>query len=379
MSLYLMVDHEYEKLLAMADKLNGTDAETAAAAAIGATPISYRRGVAEIEIAGVLEPERVAAYDRWGIKHTAYSDIRAQVADAVSSGAKKIVFNVNSGGGNVFGMLQTMKEIAAARNSGIETEARVSGLMASAAYMIGAQSEKIVATSEADIIGSIGVVRSAVSFPFLKQITNHESPNKRPNLETDEGLAVVKDELSDIYNVVMPHVAKARGVTMEKINSYWGKGGTMTAKTALARGMINMIQDPKPAGRSGVTKGHTEMDMATLKAEHPDLYSQVFNAGKDAGAAEFKELAEAHIALAEASGAMDRAIEDIKSGTPVGPKVYAFHTAEGIKQSQIKARGDEAPPAVGEGDDAQAAAHDEKDDSEDVVKAFAEAGLEVEL
>lgn len=374
-----MVDHEYEKLMALADKFSATDAASAAAALQGPTPMRINRNVAEIEIAGVLEPERIGAYDRWGIKHTAYSDIRAQVADAVSSGVKKIVFKVNSPGGNVLGMLQAMKDIASARKSGIKTETRASGLMASAAYMLGAQSETVIATSEADIVGSIGVVRSAMTFPYFKDITNNESPNKRPDASTEEGVQAIKDELSDIYNVVMPHVAKARNTTMEKINSDWGKGGTMTAKTALARGMIDVIEEPKPAGRSGVTKGKTKMDMATLKAEHPDLYKAAFEAGKEAGAAEFKEMAEAHLSLAEASGAMDRAVEDIKAGNPVGPKVFAFHNAEGIKRAQIQARGDEAPPAVGEGADPQVEAHASKDENADIKAAYAAAGLEVEL
>lgn len=373
MSLYLMVDHEYEKLMALADKFAATDAASAAAALQAPTPMRINRNVAEIEIAGVLEPERIGAYDRWGVKHTAYSDIRSQVADAVLSGVKKIVFNVNSPGGNVLGMLQAMKDIASARKSGIKTETRASGLMASAAYMLGAQSETVIATSEADIVGSIGVVRSAMTFPYFKDITNNESPNKRPDASTEEGVQAIKDELSDIYNVVMPHVAKARNTTMDKINSDWGKGGTMTAKTALARGMINMIQEPKLAGRSGATKGNKTMDMATLKAEHPDLYKAAFDAGKDAGKAEFQEMAEAHITLAETSGAVERALEDIKAGNPLGPKVYAFHNAEGIKRAAIQARGDEAPPAIGEGEDQQAAAAEPAENEDDVLVGDAKA------
>lgn len=377
MTYYLMADSEYDSYMMAKQKifsLSGIENIVAK----DATPMKFNRGVAEIDIAGALEPERDAYLDFLGIKHTAYSDIRSQISAAVGMGAKKVVFNVNSPGGNVLGMMATMKDVASLSSAGIKTETRASGLMASAAYMIGSQSDKVVSTSESDIVGSIGVVRTVSNFPWWKDVTNHESPNKRPDANTEDGINAVKDELSDIYNVVMPHVAKARNTTIENINSNWGKGGIMTAKTALSRGMIDMIQEPKPAGRSGATNKGNAMNKEQLKAEHPDLYASVYNEGKEAGKAEFKELATAHAELAEMSGDTARALSDIKAGNDVTPSCTVHHTKMVINKKMISARDDESPAPVGDGDDAQAQALG-NNEAEDVKKVYAELGLEVEL
>jgi ClpP class serine protease len=364
MSLYLICESESEKLIAMSAKFAAGPASDVQNALMDATPMQIHSNVAQIEIAGILEPNRVALYDYWGVKHTAYSDIESQTAQAIEDGAKSIQYNIRSGGGNVEGMLPAMKTI---KKAGIPTKASVSGLCASAAYMLASQCDSIEASSEIDILGSIGVVTSRFSYPFFKEITNSASPNKRPDVATEEGLSAVREVLDDIYGVVMPYVVKSRNTSIEKINSEWGKGGTMTAKTALSRGMIDMINERvKTAGRSGANKGKN-MDMATLKAEHPDLYNAAFDAGKEAGKAEFKELAEAHLELAEASGAMERAIEDIKAGNAVGPKVFAFHNAEGIRRAQVKARDEEAPEEISEGKDAQASANEGSEEKDDAL------------
>lgn len=366
MSLYLMADNEYDKLSSMAEKISSVDSAAASLAANGATPMQYNRGKAVISIKGVLEPERIGAYDFWGVEHTAYSDIRAQVAEAVGSGAKKIRFDIDSPGGNIMGMLQTMKDVAAARKSGIKTESVIGGTMASAAAMVGMQSEIVTSTSEADIVGSMGVVRTAINLDFIKEITNHESPNKRPDMNTKDGVDAIKDELSDIYNVVMPHVASARGVSMEKINSDWGKGGIMTAKTALSVGMIDQIKEPKPAGRSGTTKG-SNMNRDELKAQHPDLFNAVFAEGKEAGKAEFQELASTHAELAKISGDNERALSDIAAGKQAGPACTVHHTKVAANKTMIDAHQDETPAPVGEGSDPQADAHADADKNKDSV------------
>lgn len=374
MSLYLMVDREYKRLCSMIENITDFSAAVDANGnqiVCGATPMDYNRGVATIHIEGVLEPERISWYDRYGITHTAYSDIRLQVAEAVDRGAKEIRLKINSPGGNVSGLLRTMKSVYSARKSGIKIESEATDLMASAAYMIGSQANKISASDELDTIGSLGVATAMYMSDYVKHLSNHESPNKRPDLKTEEGIKSVKDELSDIYNVVMPHVAEARGVSLDKINSDWGKGGVMTAKTALSRGMIDSINETKSAGRSGTTKGMKKMDMATLKAEHPDLYKAIFDAGKEAGAADFRELATAHMQLAEMSGDKDRAIKDICEGNDITPTCQVHHTTMATKRNMVENRGKEAPDPVGEGSDPQAAANETKLEDE-ISAAYAE-------
>jgi ATP-dependent protease ClpP protease subunit len=376
MSLFLMADADYAEFKKLEARSLEIEASKIEAASQKTDHLKMERDgdTASIHINGMLTPKRIGFLDFFGRPQTVWGDVVSNVQAAESEGIKKLRVFADSGGGIVDGMFETMDAFA---DSSMEIEGIVTGQAQSAMYMLLSQADTISSTREYNWIGNIGVKAKLDDGTY---VSNTDSPNKVGSAKREDGSYAIQDSLDDLYAMILPRMARGRGKTIDEIKEKWGQGASMTAKTALSRGMIDMIEPmKKPAGRSGITKGHTKMDMATLKAEHPDLYSQVFNAGKEAGSADFKELAEAHISLAEASGAMDRAIEDIKAGTPVGPKVYAFHTAEGIKQSQIKARGDEAPPEVGEGDDAQAAAHDEKNDSEDVVKAFAEAGLEVEL
>jgi ClpP class serine protease len=358
MSLFLILDDEMKMIERLNEKIFSSDSTITASSDYSAmaTPMQWNGDTAEIDISGVLAPERNQFYDMFGIQQTAYSDIQAQLSDAVSRGAKNINFNIDSGGGDINGMLNTMKAMSALKGMGIKTKARVKGRMASAAYMLGSQADSITASSETDVIGSIGVVRSYSTSMFSKDITNHESKNKRPDIKTEEGLKAVKDELSDFYNVIMPYVADARGVSVEDINNKWGKGGVMTAKTALSKGMIDAIEDFKPASRSGVDKGYKSMNREELKATHPDLFEAILNEGKEAGKAEVKELAEAHLELARISGDKDRALEDIAAFNKVTPACTVHHTNVAAKNAAIQNRAGEAPEPVGEGDPAQNAA-----------------------
>lgn len=376
MSLYLMADSEYQEFKALEAKSLEIDAAqiVEASALASKFKMDTNGDTASIRVEGVLTPKRIGFLDFFGKPQTVWGDIQDSIIKAESQGIRNFDIYGDSGGGNVDGMFEAMDTLAA---SSMNTRVIVTGQAQSAMYMLASQAKMISATKPYNMIGSVGVKTSVDTSGT--EISNTDSPRKISGAADENGRYPAQDTLDEIYGMILPRMASGRNTTVEKINSDWGKGGTMTAKTALARGMIDMIEEPKPAGRSGVTKGKTKMDMATLKAEHPDLYKATFEAGKEAGAAEFKEMAEAHLSLAEASGAMDRAIEDIKAGNPVGPKVFAFHNAEGIKRAQIQARGDEAPPAVGEGADPQAEAHADKDESADIKAAYAAAGLEIEL
>ena len=370
MSLYLICEDESDKLISLSKRFATCPADAMNSARMDAAPMVMSKDTAHIDVSGILEPNRVSLYDYYGVKHTAYSDIAQQTAKAIDDGAKSIQYNISSGGGNVEGMLPAMKSI---KNAGVPTTAKINGLCASAAYMLASQCDSVVASSELDIVGSIGVVTSRYNFDFIKEITNTDSPNKRPDVKTEDGLSAIKEELDDIYGVVIPYVASARNTSIEKINSDWGKGGTMTAKKALSRGMIDMIAEYKPAGRSGVTKGKS-MDREQLKAEHPDLYTAIFNDGKEAGKAEFEKMATSHMKLAEMSGDYKRAMTDVSEGNEADAVCAVYHAGLAQKKTLIEAREEEKPADISAKEEETL-----KDDSEDLKKAYAEAGLEVTL
>jgi ClpP class serine protease len=319
--------------------------------------------VAHINISGVLEPERVAAYDYWGIEHTAYADIVAQTVAAKDAGAESIQYNARSGGGNIEGMLPAMKAIDGA---GIPTKMVVSGVAASAMYMLASQSNTIEATSELDIFGSFGVVTSRYVSENFVEITNSDSPNKRPDASTDDGVKAIEKELDDIFGVVVPHVARGRRTDVETVKKNFGQGGIMTAKTALAKGMIDSIYEPTAAQSNKTTAGvpaknrSDKMDRTQLKADHPELFASILLEGKEAGKKEFQAFASGHMKLAEASGDTARAIADIAAmNDPRDVECTIHHQSVAIKKAQVDARGDEAPDAIGAGDEQTMSIDDE--------------------
>lgn len=311
---------------------------------------STNGNVADINISGVLVGKKNGVAEFLGVEQTAYQDIHDSIEAAKQAGVKAINYHINSGGGELSGMYETMLAI---ENSGIPSRAIVSNGAASAAYMLATATGNISATNKMARFGSVGIIsRSRLSDNEIS-VTNNESMNKSPDLKTEEGKQVLRDQLSDVYGVVVEKIAANRGTSIENINKNYGAGIMMTAEKALKAGMIDAIEDFKPASRSGVDKGYKSMNREELKATHPDLFEAILNEGKEAGKAEVKELAEAHLELAKISGDKDRALEDIAAFNRVTPACTVHHTNVAAKNAAIQNRADDAPAPVSEGEPAQ--------------------------
>lgn len=208
---------------------------------------------AVIPVVGPLMPERSDLYDFFGIAHTAYSDIRKGVADAARHGAESIRLDINSPGGYVDGLYATMDAL---ESSPVPVVSRVSGMAASAAYMLASVTRDVKTENDLDLIGSVGVALTVRTGGGMKDFANTDSPKKRPDVGTAEGEAVIREELDDVYSVIAERIAKGRGVTVQTVNMMFGQGATMTARKALQRGMIDGIgfenSGNAPAGKKGM-------------------------------------------------------------------------------------------------------------------------------
>jgi hypothetical protein len=67
------------------------------------------------------------------------------------------------------------------------------------------------------------------------------SPNKRPDLETDEGRASIQVIVDDLGAVFAKAVADGRGISIERVISTFGQGGLVVAARAKEAGMIDEI------------------------------------------------------------------------------------------------------------------------------------------
>lgn len=304
-------------------------------------------GIASIDIKGPILPGPSAVLDFLGVEYTTYPDITSQVNEAVGRRANRIDLLVNSGGGTVEGIGGAMDAIAA---SPVKTRAVASGKMASAAYMLASQAREIQAEHELTMVGSIGVATTAVLLEGVKEIANTASPKKRPDMATEEGVAMAREPLDDIYQVLSEKMAASRGVPVETIHNDYGQGAMMTARTALQRGIIDGIISNPPHAATGAVgrQGARSMDIEQFKAEHPDVYRAVIDRGKQQGVQRERERVQAHLVAAE-GGDLEAAHAAINDGSDYNALVKAKHDAYARRAAGIVARGEEAPPAIGDG------------------------------
>lgn len=332
-------------------------------------------GVAEINIVGLLTEQP----DFWswilGEENTTYGDIAEAVklAEADPS-VKKIRYYLSSPGGTVAGLEEARNAIDQSK----KPRDVYASQAASGGYWLGvraARGGRFIATSPMATFGSIGV---AVTMMDMRsrgyvQITSTDAPNKRPDISTDEGVKVVQEELDQIHDEFANDVASARGVSREKVNVDFGRGGVMLADRALKAGMIDSViqrpdpvrvketvEDTTPPVEAGETHGGKpavqppqpglnegkKMDADKLKSEHPDLFAKVqkmgFDSGFEAGVANERDRVSAHLTLADGSGDTEYALACIKDGTgAMTASVHARHHASAMKRGALLARAED--------------------------------------
>lgn len=268
-----------------------------------------------IPVVGVLTG-RPNLFARWyGGGNTTYREIREAHARAVlDPNIEEIELYVASPGGEASSeWFATMDVIA---NSTKPVKARVSTMAASAAYGIASQAESIHAENKMTFIGSIGVAATYFVWGDEVSITSSEAPNKRPDVTTEEGKKVVRDELDQIHDIFVDFVAKGRKTDAKNVNQNYGKGGTLLADAAVKVGMIDTVGSTvsgKTAATGG-TKRVNAMDSKELQEKHPAVYQSIKAEGAAEGQKKERDRVSAHLIKGEAVGAMDIAMKAIKDG-----------------------------------------------------------------
>ena len=185
-------------------------------------------------------------------------DLNAAVNDAK---VRAILLYVDSPGGEATGIGELADMIRAANDDRKPVWAYVHGDAASAAYWLASAAGRVVMDASA-YVGSIGVVWA---WPTRKdngrsiEFVSSQSPNKRPDVETEGGKAEVQRVVDDMADVFIAAVAKYRDVSPEAVVSDFGAGGILIGAKAVAAGMADAV---------GSFEG-TLADLATEAAERP--------------------------------------------------------------------------------------------------------------
>lgn len=345
----------------------------------GSRVLTLAGNTAEVAIEGVItkSPNWLAMI--FGGGNTVYSEITAALAQAdANPEIDNIVLAIDSPGGHFDGLFDT---IAAIQQTQKPTKAVISGLGASAAYALASQADTIEATNVAARIGSVGVAATFDVDENEITITSTNAPNKRPDVTTEEGVAMVREELDAMHQIFVEAIAEGRGSTVERVNAEFGRGGTLLANEALKRGMIDSVASPTTSSTETQTTAQSggdqpekgPMDLNTLRTQHPDVYQ----AAVDAGRTEERDRVCAHLTMGEASGDMATAITAVNDGSGMTASLQAKYMAAGMNRQNVNDRQDDDDDANA-GDNATASG-DNGDNAEDVAsKVEAALGISAE-
>lgn len=313
-----------------------------------------------------------------------YAIISRQIASASENDkVEKIQLQVDSPGGAWDGMFEVLNIIKSTQKP---IEAIVYGRADSAAYGIVSQADKIVALNTASEIGSIGLVQGFFIDEEFVTITSSDAPDKRPDVGTAEGTAVIRAELDEMHREFAKIIAEGRAaatgrpITEQIVNSDFGRGGTMLAEAGLAAGMIDEIQpaperisnarffqtsgaDSSSAPGSIKNTGKKNMDLNELKQKYPDVYG----AAAAEGVAQERERAQALLETGKSCGKIDYAIECVKDGKCITqPTVAGAFLSARVNNSDQENRAADDPATVTTADSSAgdaAAAADGKNDA----------------
>lgn len=165
---------------------------------------------------------------------------------------ESIVLNVDSPGGEAGGISEFADLVYESR--GIKPiVSYVGDLACSAAYWIASASDKIIC-SETATLGSIGCVavmrdskeKEAKEGVQTIEIVSTNSPNKRPDVTTDEGKALIQEQINVIGDIFIEKVARNRSTEQKKytfkdVVNKFNKGGVLIGKDAVEAGLADEI------------------------------------------------------------------------------------------------------------------------------------------
>lgn len=210
---------------------------------------------------------------------------------AADRDVNSILLDINSPGGEALGIEEAAQLIRSV-NAKKPVTAFVDGMAASAAYWLGSAAGRLVLSGQSSQVGSIGVVlsmrdtkeRDAAQGIKTYEVVSSQSPYKRVDPGTEEGMANLKAHVDRFAAVFIESVASFRGKSVDQVMAEFGKGDMVFAADALKAGMADavltrgelmqqLVASTTGSGSGGVSAGQkgtvmTQADIdAAVKAE----------------------------------------------------------------------------------------------------------------
>jgi signal peptide peptidase SppA len=234
-----------------------------------------------------------------------------------------IVIDVDSPGGNVFGVDELASEIRAARGAK-PIVAVANSLMASAAYWIGAQADELVVTPGGQV-GSIGVIAVHTDYsganeqagirPTIISAGKYKAEGADAFPLSEEARGHAQGMVDEYYGSFVGAVAAGRGASRSDITNGYGQGRVLGARAAKAAGLVDRIGTldetlarlSTPQGRTAVLRQRAALEPLEESSEIPTKR-----------AAE-RALRDVGLSQTEAKAILSRGWDDSARDVPEGP------------------------------------------------------------
>lgn len=228
------------------------------------------KDVAIIPIVGTIT-QRPSLFASGGVSTEFVQNALSQALDDKSIGA--IVFDVDSPGGEVYGVQELSEAIYKAR--GRKPMVAVSNsLMASAAYWIASAADEVVATPGGEV-GSVGVVAVHMDYseqskmlgikPTIIKAGKYKAEGNPYQALEDEAVAAIQSRIDEYYDMFTGSLARNRNVS--KTEAKFGEGRVFGAKEAKQRGLVDrvatlneVLRDITSTNRTTNNKAYIEME-----------------------------------------------------------------------------------------------------------------------
>lgn len=372
-AVWAMEEQALETLLRIASRQNDVTPEAldayASKSLANAEQARVRDGVAVLDAIGPLFKRANLFTAMSGA--TSYTIMRADLQAALDDPkVKAIILNIDSPGGEASGTAELAQAIYDARGTK-PIVAYVSGSGASAAYWIASAADRIVVSPTA-ILGSIGV-QVAYREPAAKagekvyRFVSSQSPNKNPDLGTEEATAQIQQTIDAMAEVFVADVARNRGVGIETVLSDFGAGGIFVGKAAVVAGLADAIgsfesvlaelstagRRTKSTGRKGAT-----MEDETFTAEQRNAHAAAAVTAERERVAGLTRLADAHGANAKLADAITAGttVADFALALADDAKAAAAASAAAAAEAETAAKDEEAKRLAALKTDEEAAA-----------------------
>lgn len=178
-----------------------------------------------------------------------YTQLLQDFQELIKTGVKTIVMEIDSGGGEGYGCMETADDIRKlCDQNDVYLIAYNDGRIASAAYAIACAADEVISNPSADT-GSIGVLvclyndskyleNAGVVRSFV-YAGNKKIPYAEDGTWKESFIQDLQSSVDMMYEQFVSHVNKYTGIDKEKIRSF--QAGMFSAEESLSNGLINQI------------------------------------------------------------------------------------------------------------------------------------------